>query len=294
MLHVGILPGHTAWHDFFRHLRYVVIDEIHTYRGVFGSHVANVLRRLRRVCAFYGVHPQFICTSATIANPAELAGHLVGEPVTLISENGAPRGERHMVFYDPPVVDAQLGVRRPALQEARALAGRLLAADVQTVVFCRSRRAVEQMVVHLRQEARRAGRDPAVVRGYRGGYLRDERRAIEAGLRSGAVRAVAATNALEVGVDIGGLEACIMAGYPGTIAATWQQAGRGRPRRGAQRRLCDRLRLSAGPIHRDPRRLFLWAVARTRPRESGQPLPAPGARALRRRRIAFRGRRAIR
>ena len=226
MLHVGILPGHTAWHDFLRQLRYVVIDEIHTYRGVFGSHVANVLRRLRRICAFYGAHPQFICTSATIANPAELAGRLVGEPVTLISENGAPRGERHMVFYDPPVVDAQLGVRRPVLQEAHTLAAHLQAADVQTVIFCRSRRAVEQMVVHLRREARQAGRDPSRVRGYRGGYLRGERRAIEAGLRDGSVRAVAATNALELGVDIGGLEASIMAGYPGTIAATWQQAGR--------------------------------------------------------------------
>ncbi len=226
MLHLGILPAHTAWHDFFRGLRYVVIDEIHTYRGVFGSHVANVLRRLRRICAFYGAHPQFICTSATIANPAELAERLAGEPVQWVSENGAPRGERHMVFYDPPIVDARLGVRRPVLLEARALGTRLLQAGIQTAIFCRSRRAVEQMVLYLRQDAGRTGVGPAQVRGYRGGYLRDERRTIEAGLRNGAVRAVAATNALELGVDIGGLGACIMAGYPGTIAATWQQAGR--------------------------------------------------------------------
>jgi DEAD/DEAH box helicase domain-containing protein len=226
MLHVGILPYHTRWRGFFANLRYVVIDEMHTYRGIFGSHVANVLRRLRRIRRFYGSAPQFICCSATIANPVELAQKLIGRPVSMVSQNGAPRGRRHLVFYNPPIINQRLGIRRSALLEARTLANRLLNADVQTVVFCRSRMAVEQLLIYLRQDARRAGRDPGAIRGYRGGYLATERRDIEEGLRQGGVRGVVATNALELGVDIGGLSACIMAGYPGTIASTWQRAGR--------------------------------------------------------------------
>lgn len=226
MLHVGILPYHARWRHYFSQLRYIVIDELHSYRGVFGSHVANVLRRLKRICRFYGVRPQFICASATIANPLELAGRLAEETFELVAENGAPRGERNIVFYNPPVVNQELGLRRSTLVDARMVAGHLLGHDVQTVVFGRSRRAIEQLVLALRQDARRAGRSPRAVRGYRAGYLPRERREIEAGLRDGAVRAVAATNALELGIDIGGLDACIMAGYPGTIASTWQQAGR--------------------------------------------------------------------
>ena len=226
MLHIGILPNHIGWREFLSHLRYIVIDEMHAYRGIFGSHVANVIRRLKRLCSFYGSHPQFICCSATIANPAQLATRIVEEPVALVMQNGAPRGQRHMVFINPPVTDERLGLRRPALHQARDLAGMLLQAGVQTVVFVRSRRAVERLILALRRDARRRGFQPESIRGYRAGYLPHERRAIEAGLRSGEVRLVVATNALELGVDIGGMAACVMVGYPGTIASTWQQAGR--------------------------------------------------------------------
>jgi len=226
MLHAGILPYHTRWREFFSHLDYVVIDEMHHYRGLFGSHVANVLRRMQRICQFYGSRPQFICSSATIANPMELAERLIERPVVLVSHSGAPRGERAFLFYNPPIVNQQLGLRRPTLLEVRPLASTLLDHDLQTVVFGRSRLAVELLLTYLREDATKAGRDPATIKGYRGGYLPTERRRIEEGLRDGRVRGVVATNALELGVDIGGLTACIMAGYPGTIASTWQQAGR--------------------------------------------------------------------
>ncbi len=248
MLHVGILPYHTAWAGFFAGLRYVVLDEMHTYRGVFGSHVANVLRRMQRICAFYGSRPQFVCTSATIANPGPLAERLVEQPVTVISENGAPRGEKHIILYNPPVYDAQRGLRRSSVLEAQELAARSVLADVQTIVFGRSRLTTELLLTYLRDRVVRAlaGRrdewqaQPAVsetaaaIRGYRGGYLPAERRAIEAGLRTGDVRAVVATNALELGIDIGQLQAAILCGYPGAIASTWQQMGRaGRTREAA-------------------------------------------------------------
>ena len=226
MLHVGILPYHTRWRRLLANLRYVVIDEMHHYRGVFGSHVANVLRRLQRLCRFYGNTPRYVCCSATIANPEELASRLTGQDVTVIDDNGAPSGERTFVLLNPPIVNAELGLRRPALMEARALANRLLARDVQSVVFASSRLRVELLLGYLRADAAAAGRPPEDVRGYRGGYLPATRREIEAGLRDGAVRGVVATNALELGVDIGGLDACVMVGYPGTIASTWQQAGR--------------------------------------------------------------------
>ncbi len=228
MLHTGILPHHPRWADFFANLQYVVLDEVHTYRGVFGSHMANVLRRLRRICAFYGSAPQFICASATIANPQALVEKLIGAPVTLVpaEADGAPRAEKSILVYNPPITDPALGLRRSYLLEAQKLAGQFLADDVQTAVFARTRNATEVLLMYVRDEAQQAGRDPQAVRGYRGGYLPLERRAIERGLRDGSVRGVVATNALELGVDIGQLGAVIIAGYPGTIASLGQQAGR--------------------------------------------------------------------
>ncbi len=231
MLHTGILPHHTAWAAFFANLRFVVIDEIHVYRGVFGSHVANVLRRLKRVAAFYGAFPQFVLTSATIANPAAFARKLVEQAVALVDEDGAARGPKQFVIYNPPVVDQDTGLRRSALQESVRLADDLLAYNIQTILFGRSRRTVELILTYLRERA--AGdtvgdiTDPQEqIRGYRSGYLPQQRRAIERGLRDGQVRAVVATNALELGIDIGQMGAALLVGYPGTIAATWQQAGR--------------------------------------------------------------------
>ena len=237
MLHMGILPYHTNWEPFFARLRYVVLDELHSYRGVFGSHVANVLRRLQRVCAFYGSRPQFICTSATIANPAELAGRLIEQPVTLIDENGAPRGEKHIILYSPPIYDAERGLRQSSVLAAQDLAARCVLGGVQTIVFGRSRLVTELLLTYLRERVGRAadrtelgGEEHApvaqIIRGYRGGYLPGERRSIEAGLRSGAVRSVVATNALELGIDIGQLQAAVLCGYPGSIASAWQQMGR--------------------------------------------------------------------
>lgn len=226
MLHAGILPNHIPWREFLTNLRYIVIDEVHAYRGVFGSHVANVLRRLLRICQFYGANPQFICSSATIANPAELCERLIGRPVSLVEQSGAPRSRRQLILYNPPLINRELGIRRSALQEARAIANGLLDADVQTVVFTLSRPASELLLTHLRQDATAAGREPSQVRGYRGGYLPTQRREIEAGIRNGEIRCVVATNALELGIDIGGLDASLLVGYPGTIASTWQQLGR--------------------------------------------------------------------
>jgi DEAD/DEAH box helicase domain-containing protein len=233
MLHTGILPHHTQWADFFCGLRYVVLDEIHAYRGVFGSHVANVLRRLRRVARFYGSNPVFILTSATVANPQEHAERLVEAPVRPITANGAPSGERHFLFYNPPPLVTEPDLRRSNLLEALDLGERLLKAGVQTLFFARSRLRVELLLSYLREAYARWGGHPTAVRGYRGGYLPHERRQIEAGLRQGEVRAVVATNALELGIDIGSLEAAVIVGFPGTIAATWQQAGRAGRRQGS-------------------------------------------------------------
>lgn len=244
MLHTGILPHHTNWAEFFQHLRFVVVDEMHSYRGVFGSHVANVLRRLKRVAAFYGASPQFILTSATIGNPAELAGRLVEAPVALVDTDGSARGERHFLIYNPPVIDAALGLRKSSLQESVRLAQDLLAHGVQSVAFARSRRAVEMLLTYLQSGESRKGSkkgeggskkpdpssfsllSPNSIRGYRSGYLPSQRREIEKGLRDGSVRLVVATNALELGIDIGGLGAALLLGYPGTIASLTQQAGR--------------------------------------------------------------------
>mgnify|MGYP000901099072 CR=1 FL=1 len=225
MLHSGILPHHTKWLRLFENLKYVVIDELHTYRGVFGSHVANVLRRLQRICRFYGANPQFICTSATIANPGEHGAALLGRPVTVIAENGAPSGRKEIVFYNPPVVNKPLGIRRSALLEAEALARELLKDKIPTIVFARSRLDTEVLVTYLRQSFHKLG-EPETIRAYRGGYLPKQRRQIERDLRAGKVLGVVSTNALELGIDIGTLEATVLTGYPGTIASTWQQVGR--------------------------------------------------------------------
>lgn len=229
MLHAGVLPHHVRWDTFLAGLRYVVVDEMHVYRGVFGSHVANVLRRLRRVARFHGSRPRFVLTSATVANPGQLAGQLSGGEVAVVEESGAPRGARTFVFYNPPIVDEALQLRRSQVLEAEALARHFLAGGVQTIVFARSRQSAELLVRYLQT----SGDDGPIVRGYRGGYLAGERRATEAALRSGELRGVVATNALELGIDVGELDACVMAGYPGTIASAWQQAGRAGRRAGS-------------------------------------------------------------
>jgi DEAD/DEAH box helicase domain-containing protein len=226
MLHQGILPHHTKWIKLFENLRYVVIDELHNYRGVFGSHLANVIRRLRRIAAFYGAKPQFICCSATIANPQELAGQITESEVELIDNNGAPRGEKHFILYNPPVVNRELGIRKSSVKEARNIATKFLLNDIQTIVFCRSRLRVEILVTYLKGTMAAHQKAAERIRGYRGGYLPTERRAIEAGLRTGEVLGVVSTNALELGIDIGQLTACVMVGYPGSMASAWQQAGR--------------------------------------------------------------------
>jgi len=233
MLHAGILPHHTKWQRLFENLRYVVIDELHYYRGVFGSHLANVLRRLKRIARFYGSEPQFICTSATIGNPAELATRILEKDVFLVEENGAPAAEKYLAFYNPPVVNPQLGIRRSYLNETRRIAHTFLARGLQTIVFANSRLATEILVTYLKEDFSRAPLAPEAVRGYRGGYLPLERREIERDLRNGRLLGVVATNALELGIDIGSLEVAVLAAYPGTIASTWQRVGRAGRREGA-------------------------------------------------------------
>jgi DEAD/DEAH box helicase domain-containing protein len=234
MLHAGLLPHHTRWRRLFSSLEFVVIDELHTYRGLFGSQVANVIRRLKRICAFYGSSPTFICASATIANPLELAKRLLEEDaVTLVDRNGAPRGERRLIFYNPPLVSRELGVRRSSMLEARRIAAPWIRGGTQTIVFCRSRLQVEVMLSYLRQDLAPRLDAHQRVRGYRAGYLPLHRREIEAGLRAGEITGVVSTNALELGIDIGSLQAAVLVGYPGTIASTWQQLGRAGRRSGS-------------------------------------------------------------
>jgi DEAD/DEAH box helicase domain-containing protein len=232
MIHSGILPHHPRWAKLLENLRYVVIDELHAYRGVFGSHLTNVLRRLRRLCAHYGSNPTFICSSATIANPQALAESLAERPFELVSESGAPNGEKVFLFVNPPVVNAQLGIRRSYLSETRRVAAEFLKRRLQTIVFAQSRLATEILTTYLKDDFAGPPGSPDEIRGYRGGYLPQRRREIEKGLRDGTVRAVVSTSALELGIDIGALDACVMAGYPGTIAATWQRAGRAGRRSG--------------------------------------------------------------
>ena len=245
MLHTGILPHHTKWTRVFENLKYVVLDELHTYRGVFGSHLANVLRRLARIAEFYGSKPQFICCSATIANPGELAKQLIEREVEVVEENGAPAAEKLFVFYNPPMVNRNLGIRRSYLNETTRVAKELLARKLQTIVFANSRLHTEVLLTYLQQANRPQPGQPEPVRGYRGGYLPGERREIERGLREGRVRGVVATNALELGIDIGSLDAAVMAGYAGSIASTWQRAGRAGRRSGTS---CAVLVASSAPL----------------------------------------------
>jgi len=245
MLHAAVLPHHPQWERFFRGLRFVVIDELHTYRGIFGSHFTNVLRRLRRLTAFYGARPQFLCCSATIGNPRQLAERIVGQPVELIADSGAASGERHFVLYNPPLVDREQGIRRSVVLEARRVAARLLRRGVKTIVFARSRARTELIAAYIRDALARGGGSGERLASYRGGYLPSERRVIERGLRDGTLDGVVATTALELGIDIGRLDASVLAGFPGTIAATWQQAGRAGRRNAAALSI---LIASASPI----------------------------------------------
>ncbi|MBE9482428.1 MAG: DEAD/DEAH box helicase, partial [Chloroflexi bacterium] len=235
MLHIGILPNHQAWSGLLRHLRYVVVDETHTYCGVFGSHVACILRRLRRLCRLYGSNPQFICCSATIANPGEHAERLVGLPFVVVDNDGSPRGGKDFIFWNPPIIDKARSVRRSANSEATSLFTELVSRNIRTLTFARTRRLTELIYTYSRQ--RLAEANPVLARrikAYRAGYLPQERRQIEQELFSGELLGVVATNALELGIDIGDLEATVLTGYPGSIASTWQQAGRsGRSRDGS-------------------------------------------------------------
>lgn len=233
MLHAGVLPHHTKWVKLFENLQYFVIDELHYYRGVYGSHLANILRRLKRICEFYGSKPQFICCSATISNPKELAEAVTEVPFELVDKNGAPSGDRYFAFYNPPVVNAQLGIRRSYLHESRRIALEFIRQQQQTLVFANSRLATEVLTTYLKDACSHLPFSHEAVRGYRGGFLPKERRSVEAGLRDGEIRAVVATNALELGVDIGSLDTVVLAGYPGGIASTWQRAGRAGRRQSA-------------------------------------------------------------
>lgn len=233
MLHLAILPQHARWSHFFQNLRFIIMDEIHVYRGVFGSHVANVIRRLKRITSFYGTFPQFILTSATIANPVEFAARLIEEPVSLIDQDGSSRGPKHFLIFNPPFIDRSLGIRRSSLLESVRLCEDLIEYDVQTIIFGRSRRSVELILKYLRErvaqriyQAENQSERAHILRGYRSGYLQQDRREIESAIHKGEVKAVVATNALELGIDIGKLDAALLVGYPGSIASTWQQAGR--------------------------------------------------------------------
>jgi DEAD/DEAH box helicase domain-containing protein len=245
MLHSGILPHHTRWTRLFENLRYIVLDELHTYRGVLGSHLCNVLRRLRRIANFYGREPQFICCSATIANPGELAARLLEKDVEVLNENGAPAGEKTFVFYNPPVVNRALGIRRSYINETSRVAQEFLRRDLQTIVFSNSRLQTEILLTYLQQANPQPPGKPEAIRGYRGGYLPNERREIEHGLREGSIRGVVSTSALELGIDIGSLDTVVMAGYAGSIAATWQRAGRAGRRSGSS---CAVMVASSSPL----------------------------------------------
>jgi len=226
MLHAGILPHHTKWIKLFENLKYIVIDELHNYRGIFGSHLANVLRRLKRIAQFYGSSPQFVLCTATIANPLEMAEKMIEAPAALIDNNGAPRGEKYILFYTPPVVNRFLGIRRSYVNEARRVASLFLKNNLQTIVFAQSRLITEVLVTYLKEDIEKTIKDEGLIRGYRGGYLPLKRREIEKGLREGKILGVVSTNALELGIDIGTLDVAVLAGYPGTIASTWQRTGR--------------------------------------------------------------------
>jgi len=224
MLHFGVLPNHQSWSRLFRHLKYVVIDEAHVYRGVFGSHVANVLRRLRRVCAFYGSTPQFICCSATIANPGEHAQDLVGLPFETIVDDGSPHGEKHFVFWNPPFIGEARGRRHSPNSEATFLFTELMQNNIRSLVFARTRKLTELIYIYTRGQLRPSLSDK--ISPYRAGYLPEDRRQIERQFINGELLGLVATVALELGINIGDLDATVLAGYPGSIASAWQQAGR--------------------------------------------------------------------
>jgi len=228
MLHSGVLPNHTKWIEFFTNLKYIVLDELHTYTGVFGSHMANLMRRLIRICRFYGSDPVVIASSATIGNPGELAQMLIGRRFELVDDNGAPAGEKHLILYNPPLVDPVQGIRRGVVLESRRLALRLLKAGVKTIVFTRSRIHAELISGYINESLSNVYNDNfrIKVESYRGGYLPNERRKVEKGLREGSVQGVVSTNALELGIDIGGLDAAVLAGLPSSVASAWQRAGR--------------------------------------------------------------------
>ncbi|HKM67754.1 MAG TPA: DEAD/DEAH box helicase [Candidatus Acidoferrum sp.] len=245
MLHTGILPHHTRWTRVLENLRYIVVDELHTYRGVFGSHLCNVLRRLQRIARFYGSKPQFVCCSATIANPGELASRLIEGEVEVLATNGAPAAEKTFVFYNPPVVNRALGIRRSYINEGSRVAQEFLKHDLQTMVFANSRLNTELILTYLQQANPQLPGKPEAIRGYRGGYLPGERREIERGLREGRIRGVVTTSAMELGIDVGSLDTVVMAGYPGTIASTWQRAGRAGRRSGSS---CAVLVASSAPL----------------------------------------------
>ena len=232
MLHSGILPHHTKWINLFENLKYVIIDELHYYTGVFGSHMANIIRRLKRICRFYGADPIFIMSSATIANPGELAEKITEEDVTLIDKSGAPTGEKYLLFINPPVVNKELGIRRSYISLARQISAILLRNGLQIITFANARLVTEILVKYLKKDFEKKVSDQGKVRGYRGGYLPQKRREIERELRDGKIRAVVSTNALELGIDIGSLDAAVLASYPGTIASTWQRIGRAGRRAG--------------------------------------------------------------
>ncbi|MHC1480721.1 DEAD/DEAH box helicase [Frateuria aurantia] len=226
MLHQAILPHHTKWASFFENLRYVVIDEIHTYRGVFGSHVINLLRRLKRICAFYGSSPQFILCSATIGNPIEHARNLIEAPVAAITESGAPSGPRQVLLWNPPVINPDLGLRASARSQSNRIARAAIRAGLKTLIFAQSRTMVEVLTKYLKDVFDHDPRKPPRIRAYRGGYLPGDRREAERDMRAGRIDGIVSTSALELGVDIGSLDLVVLNGYPGSIAACWQRIGR--------------------------------------------------------------------
>ncbi len=226
MLHIGILPHHTQWSQFFVDLQYVIIDEIHTYRGVFGSHVCNVIRRLKRIAKFYGSDIQFLLTSATIGNPSELAENLIETDVTIIDNDGAPHGTRHFIIYNPPIINSDIAIRSSRFNEISKIAKKLFVNKIQTIIFCQTRRLVELLLILLHKELGDDNHISQSVRGYRSGYLPEHRRKLEKGLKNGDITIIVATTALELGIDCGQMDAVILDGFPGTISGTWQQAGR--------------------------------------------------------------------
>ena len=291
MLHSGILPHHPRWAKLFENLRFVVVDELHAYRGVFGSHLSNILRRLQRVCRHYGSDPVFICSSATIANPRELAEGLTGRPFELVDKSGAPRGEKFFLFVNPPVVNAELGIRRSYLGEARRVSLEFLKHQLQLILFAQSRLAVEILTTYLKDAFHGPPGAADVIRGYRGGYLPNRRREIERGLREGQVRAVVSTNALELGIDIGALDVSVMAGLSGhdcrDVAArrAARAAGRRDPPRCWSRAARRSISSSSGT-----RRTSSTRLAGARADQPRQPAHPPRSREVRGVRAAVRRR----